>query len=279
MSVDSEKLAAAVFLKEPIWNPRHAGHRSRTIIQQCWSDLSKEMIVDAETLKAKWKNMRDYYRAELKKHPSGKSGAGAEDVSNSTWPLFKCLSYLRNTMQTRTRSTNIISNFNLSEEADIESNSSHAYDVCQTQDNGNFTQDSSNIIDADLDNTDSDVSSPTGGLKKRNYDVPHRQTAVNNFRRELLNMEAKKLKLLENEEKEDEDLLFLKSLLPDLKKLSQTQKMRTKIKFQEILLQETLNLLQSTPTTNQTTVVSSFPYSAQWHINNEGTQTFETNFS
>lgn len=23
MSVDSEKLAAAVFLKEPIWNPRH----------------------------------------------------------------------------------------------------------------------------------------------------------------------------------------------------------------------------------------------------------------
>lgn len=145
--------------------------------------------------------------------------------------------------------------------------------MCQTQDNDNFTQDGSNIIDADLDNTDSDVS-PAGGLKKRNYDVPHRQTAVNNFRRELLNMEAKKLKLLENEEKEDEDLLFLKSLLPDLKKLSQTQKMKTKIKFQE-----TLNSLQSTPTTNQTTVVSSFPYSAQLHINNEGTQTFETNFS
>jgi len=87
-------------------------------------------------------------------------------------------------------------------------------------------------------------------------------------------MEAKKLKLIKNEEKEDEDLLFLKSLLPNLKKLSQTQKMRTIIKFKEILLQETLNLLQSTPTTNQTTMVSSFPYSAQWHINNEGTQTF-----
>ncbi|KAL4083496.1 hypothetical protein QTP88_028812 [Uroleucon formosanum] len=122
MSVDPEKLAAAVFLKEPIWNPRHAGHKNRTIIQQCWSDLSKEMIIDAETLKAKWKNMRDYYRAELRKHPFGKSGAGAEDVRNSSWPLFKCLSYLRNTMQTRTRFTNIKSNFNSSEEADIESN-------------------------------------------------------------------------------------------------------------------------------------------------------------
>jgi len=92
-------------------------------------------------------------------------------------------------------------------------------------------------------------------------------------------MEAKKIKLLENEEKEDGDLLFLKSLLPDLKKLSQTQKMRTKIKFQEILLQETLNLLQPTPTTSQTTVVSSYsPHSAQWQINNEGTQTYENNF-
>ncbi|KAL4091715.1 hypothetical protein QTP88_026363 [Uroleucon formosanum] len=247
MSVDPEKLAAAVFLKEPIWNPCHAGHKNRTIIQQCWSDLSKEMIIDAETLKAKWKNMRDYYRAELRKHPFGKSGkpglregprgakspgptSGAEDVSNSSWPLFKCLSYLRNTMQTRTRFPNIKSNFNSSEEANIESNSSNAY-VCQDQDNDCFTQDNSNINNGDLsDNTDS-----------------------------LQDLPASK-----NEEKEDEDLLFLKSLLPDLKELSLTQKMRTKIKFQEILLQETLNLLQSTSTTSQTTVVSSYsPHSAQ----------------
>jgi len=34
MSVNPEKLAAAVFLKEPIWNPRHAGHKNSTIIQQ-----------------------------------------------------------------------------------------------------------------------------------------------------------------------------------------------------------------------------------------------------
>ncbi|KAL4096706.1 hypothetical protein QTP88_021609 [Uroleucon formosanum] len=145
-------------------------------------------------------------------------------------------------MQTRTRFTNIKSNFNSSEEVDIESNSSIAY-VCQDQDIDCFTQDNSNINNGDLsDNTDS-----------------------------LQDLPAK------NEEKEDEDL-FLKSLLPDLKKLSQTQKMRTKIKFQEILLQETLNLLQSTPTTSQTTVVSSYsPHSAQWHINNEGTQTYVTN--
>lgn len=142
------------------------------------------------------------------------------------------------------------------------------------QDNDRLTQDSSNVFGGD---TDTDVS-PASGLKKRNYGVQHRQTATNKFRRELLNMKAKKIKLLENnKEKEDEDLLFLKSVLPDLKILSQTQKMRTKIQFQEILLQETLNLLQST--TNQTTVVGSYnPYTAEWHTNNEGTQNVETNY-
>ncbi|KAF0712123.1 Uncharacterized protein FWK35_00026974 [Aphis craccivora] len=75
--------------------------------------------------------MRDYYRAELRKHPLGKSEAGTDDVSNSSWPLFKCFSYLRNTMQTRTRLTNIKSNFKPSEESDIESNSSQANNMCQ----------------------------------------------------------------------------------------------------------------------------------------------------
>lgn len=46
MTVDPEELAAAVFLKEPIWNPRHAGYKNKIVIQQCWSDLSKQMIVD-----------------------------------------------------------------------------------------------------------------------------------------------------------------------------------------------------------------------------------------
>ncbi|KAL4127155.1 hypothetical protein QTP88_011353 [Uroleucon formosanum] len=48
MSVNPEKLASAVFLKEPIWNSRHAGHKNRTIVKQYWSNLSKEIIIDAE---------------------------------------------------------------------------------------------------------------------------------------------------------------------------------------------------------------------------------------
>lgn len=58
-------------------------------------------------LKAKWKNIKDYYRAELKKVSSGRSGAGTDEVTTSTWPLFQCLNYLKDTMQTRPRTTNL----------------------------------------------------------------------------------------------------------------------------------------------------------------------------
>lgn len=48
---------------------------------------------------------RDYYLAELRKHPLGKSGDESDDVSTSMWPLLQNLSYLWNTMQTRPRFT------------------------------------------------------------------------------------------------------------------------------------------------------------------------------
>jgi len=79
---------------------------------------------------------------------------------------------------------------------------------------------------------------------------------MGNFRQELLNLEKKKIKLLQSEEKDDEDLMFLKSLLPDLKSLSRAQKMRTKIKFQEILYNEIMNNEPPTSTQHSSTPAS-----------------------
>lgn len=52
----------------------------------------------------------------------------------------------------------------------------------------------------------------------------------------LLNIEAKKLALLETPE--DENSLFLRSLLPYFKKMDPLQQLRVRTKFQEILIQE-----------------------------------------
>lgn len=67
------------------------------------------------TLKPNEKTL-DYHRAELKKLSSGQSGAGADGVTTSSWPLFPCLNYLKNSMQTRPRTTNLTQNANNSVE-------------------------------------------------------------------------------------------------------------------------------------------------------------------
>jgi len=77
MSVQSEKLASAIFMKEPIWNPKHAQHKNRIIIQQCWTDLSLEMNIDgmyyiihldSSLLKLKLDMNYIYIRLELRRN-------------------------------------------------------------------------------------------------------------------------------------------------------------------------------------------------------------------
>lgn len=214
------------------------------------------------TLKTKWKNIRDYYRAELKKVSSGRSGASADEVTTSTWPLFPCLNYLKDTMQTRPRTTNLIQSVSNSvENASLDASVDFSQFNVDENSGEDICEDDIEII-RPAGNDEREKPTPTTQIAKK------KKTSISNFRQELLNLEAKKIKLLQNEEKDDEDLMFLKSLLPDLKSLSRPQKIRTKIKFQEILYKEVMSIK---PTTSTSTLYSSTPtsISTQSSISNE----------
>ncbi|CAI6362082.1 unnamed protein product [Macrosiphum euphorbiae] len=252
--VVSEQIAAAVFVQEAIWNPRHPDHKNRTKIQKCWSNVEKDLNMNVLTLKSKWKNIRDYYRAELKKVSSGRSGAGADEVTSSTWPLFPCLNYLKDTMETRPRTTNLT---NLK-------SASNSVENAPQDTSGDFSHlNVDENSEEEICEDDNDIIQSTGSIVREKPMYTSKiskksKTSMTKFRQELLNLEAKKIKLLQNEEKDDEDLMFLKSLLPDLKSLSRPQKIRTKIKFQEILYNEVMNIK---PATSTSTLYSSTPAS------------------
>lgn len=58
--------------------------------------------------KRKWKNLRDYYRQELKKQDTQKSGAGADhDMGTSTWTYFRQMSFLKDILKPDFRSSNL----------------------------------------------------------------------------------------------------------------------------------------------------------------------------
>lgn len=202
------------------------------------------------TLKTKWKNIRDYYRAELKKVSSGRSGAGADEVTTSTWPLFPCLNYLKDTMQTRPRTTNLTQSARNSVE-NASQDTSVDFSLFNVDENSveEICEDDNDIIQSTEDHIREKPMHTTQTAKKT-------KTSMGNFRQELLKLEEKKIKLLQSEEKDDEDLMFLKSLLPDLKSLSRSQKMRTKIKFQEILYNEIMNNEPTTSTQYSSTPAS-----------------------
>lgn len=202
------------------------------------------------TLKNKWKNIRDYYRAELKKVSSGRSGSGADEVTTFAWPLFPCLNYLKDTMQTRPRSTNLTQSAKNSVENALQ-DTSVDFSLFNVDENSveEICEDDNDIIQSTENHIRKKPMHTTQTAKKT-------KTSMSNFRQELLKLEEKKIKLLQSEEKDDEDLMFLKSLLPDLKSLSRAQKIRTKIKFQEILYNEIMNIEPTTATPYSSTPAS-----------------------
>lgn len=63
-----------------------------------------------------------------------------------------------------------------------------------------------------------------------------RQHQNNQAERQLLEIEAKRLEILQTSE--DENFLFLKSLVPYFKQLNCLQQLRVRTRFQEILMEE-----------------------------------------
>jgi hypothetical protein len=76
------------------------------------------------------------------------------------------------------------------------------------------------------------VSSASSGGRKRNKVMCQDD--------EFLHLEKRKLELLgkDSEREEDEDLLFLKSLLPDIKSLPRWRKRRLRLKIHQLVIQE-----------------------------------------
>lgn len=65
-------------------------------------------FVSAKQVTHKWKNLRDYFRKELKKVPLPRSGdPGEEALKKSTWPHFKSLLFLKDQFLPRTSHSNL----------------------------------------------------------------------------------------------------------------------------------------------------------------------------
>ena len=152
-----------------------------------------------------WETLRDTYRRELKKLHDTKSGQATETTRESKWKYFTSMSFMNAVMKPWPTPSNVPA----AEESVLGSS--------RNFDDGNSSTNVP-INDSDSDEFSEGVSDER--QVKKNLGTKRKI----NFQEETLHLEKRKIKLTEDrlmkksQADEDEDYMFLISLLPSIKK-------------------------------------------------------------
>lgn len=149
---------------------------------------------------------------EFKKIPVSRSGDAGTDQNTSVWPYFQMMLFVKDDV------TPELNEGNLDETTDE-----------------NRNDDERSLTPQSIAGTSTSTQYTS---TKRKY--------AQDLRQEFMELEKKKLELLqiklsqssERQEQDCEDLLFFKSLLPYMKELSPMQKLRTRNKITEVIMNE-----------------------------------------
>ncbi|GBP36675.1 hypothetical protein EVAR_35261_1 [Eumeta japonica] len=149
---------------------------------------------------------------EFKKIPVCRSGDAGTDENTSRWPYFQMMLFIKDDV------TPELNEGNLDEPTDGNSN----------------------------DNERSPTPQSIAGSSTSTQYTSTKRKQAQDLRQEFMELEKKKLDLLqiklsqstERQEPDCEDLLFFKSLLPYMKELSSMQKLRTRNKITDVIMNE-----------------------------------------
>lgn len=166
----------------------------------------------ATEIKAKWKNLRDKYRQELKRLEE-RTRSGAAAVEESTWRHFNAMCFLREQFTPRATIGNIV------EEVEVKVDQQLADVDCT------FLNESTCEL-YQLANDPAPENSPP----------PKRMRSKDNIANRMLAIEEAKLAIIAKEqEPQDELMSFFGSLAKQMQSLSQQQKMECMIDMQKIV--------------------------------------------
>ncbi|XP_077300958.1 uncharacterized protein LOC143921502 [Arctopsyche grandis] len=219
-----EDIILELQLKPELWSTTHALYKNRRIKQKVWKELSLKLGIEEDALKKRWKHLKDQYRKEIKKQPVLRSGAESE-TWESTWQYFNRMSFMKTEFTPASSTGNLTVN---------ETESSH---------NTENTQTDTDIFDSVSSPDSYHEQSPAGCSSFQPSSTSIGKRCIED---DMLEIEKKKLMLMEKHLKDsqqdenlknDEDFLFLRSILPTMKKLNELQKLRFRGKINQWLLE------------------------------------------
>ncbi|KAI8126060.1 Transcription factor Adf-1 [Lucilia cuprina] len=98
--MDVHRLIAEIQNRPALWDVRHGDHKARHCINKLWQEVAEEVGADVDQCKRKWKNLRDAYRAEVRRSQrriERDKLTGDYDPNtnyNSKWAYFPSMSFI-----------------------------------------------------------------------------------------------------------------------------------------------------------------------------------------
>ncbi|KAJ9573573.1 hypothetical protein L9F63_009058, partial [Diploptera punctata] len=253
-----DRLIQEVKRRPILWDPKNKHHANRIIVDFEWLQVAEAVNETRETVKTKWKNIKDSFRKELKKAELAKLQDDGNKNWRPHWIHFESMQFLRHIMKPKCLQD--IDNTNLEEtsplkmakdeikqELEIYNSDSESYQFnVNCNQTGTCSESENAAVNVDLPNKEvlynqnnlegsenswsavemsvNELDPITRMSRKRKL----QSTSVYiDYMRELLHLKTKKVDLLKERSKEefDDDMNFFKSLLPHVKQLPAINKL------------------------------------------------------
>lgn len=195
-------------------------------------------FVSGDTVRVRWKSLRDGFRKEFKKVPKGMSGdAGPASSDYSTWPHFKRLYFLKDQFTSRPSSGDPSTKQNINLREDQTETRDEELESSQFSELDGASVDILDIKVETFDSLDSNVQQSTSSIEPFMTKHGTKRSHQEDTDSATAETERPKLRVKEDElnTTSEEDASFFESLIPHIKGLPPARKMLLRMKIQELI--------------------------------------------
>ncbi|XP_058810222.1 uncharacterized protein LOC131675308 [Phymastichus coffea] len=259
--MDTNKFITEIHKRPALWNQRHVSYHNRELTKRIWMEIAAMFNLPKPILKAKWKGLRDTYRAELKKEQVYLRSHC--ERNRPIWIHYESLSFLKEQMLPK---------------PPVWERSYHTRDECDgtcrlysnhtngNGCNGNHDSLSEHFLNSSINRIPSD---PDVDIKDEPHDSEYQDASSLNDDGEAMLQNLSPAQVLMNldrngrddsqgvngidtasnvginndivDRNNDDNYFFLMSLLPHIKKLPADRNMYLRMKIQELVYNEVKN--------------------------------------
>nr|XP_018898077.1 PREDICTED: uncharacterized protein LOC109031171 isoform X1 [Bemisia tabaci] len=234
MEFSVNALIAEVQKRPHLWNVHHKLYHDRQRTDDGWADVGRSLNLPKEVVKSKWKNTRDHFNKEFKKILSSNAQT-MEDAGiayRGKWPYFREMLFLKDKERLA--------------ELEDDSNETHDdfYRSPQQEDERTRQPPPPQLYHADTSVPDLnfDTFVPTLDSAPPQLSRKRRKNAEEeDLYERFLAIEQEKLEFLRTAKEMmdlDDDMHFVKSLVPFLKQLSPLAKLSVRSKIHRVIAEE-----------------------------------------